>query len=220
MNANNFVENLIDQIETINQDEFKKNNYSVKKKIRVKKEINENPLLLKEYKANRIETLKKKNKLIKKENFVDIDNKVDIDIFNKENINPVKNSPEDSSEDSPEDSPEDSSEIISKKENDSNDSEEIKMKKENDLDFYELDKENKMHLIKDYMSRKKIYIEFEEFAKIDSIIDNNELLKKYISITKIHKQISKITFFKKKDDFSYNIDFQIPKKKNKISFFK
>ena len=213
MNANNFVENLIDQIETINQDEFKKNNYSVKKKIRVKKEINENPLLLKEYKANRIETLKKKNKLIKKENFVDIDNKVDIDIFNKENINSVKNSHENSSENSSEDS----SEIISKKENDS---EEIKMKKENDLDFYELDKENKMHLIKDYMSRKKIYIEFEEFAKIDSIIDNNELLKKYISITKIHKQISKITFFKKKDDFSYNIDFQIPKKKNKISFFK
>ena len=207
MNANNFVENFIDELDTINQEEFKKNNYSVKKKIRVKKELNENPLLLKEYKANRIETLKKKNKLIKKENFVDIDNKVDIDIFNKENINLVVNSPE----------------VISKKNNDSNnsmDSEEIQMKKENDLNFYELDKENKMNLIKDYMSRKKIYVEHEEFSKIDSIIDNNELLKKYISITKVHKQISKITFFKKKDDFSYNIDFQIPKKKNKISFFK
>ena len=171
--------------------------------------MNENPLLLKEYKANRIETLKKKNKLIKKENFVDIDNKVDIDIFNKENINLVVNSPEDSSE------------IISEKNKNSKDAdEEVSMKKENDLDFYELDKENKINLIKDYMSRKKIYVEHEEFAKIDSIIDNNDLLKKYISITKVHKQISKITFFKKKDDFSYNIDFQIPKKKKQISFFK
>lgn len=209
MNANNFVENFIDQLDTINQEEFKKNNYSIKKKIRVKKELNENPLLLKEYKANRIETLKKKNKLIKKENFVDIDNKVDIDIFNKENINLVVNSPEDSSE------------IISEKNKNSKDAdEEVSMKKENDLDFYELDKENKINLIKDYMSRKKIYVEHEEFAKIDSIIDNNDLLKKYISITKVHKQISKITFFKKKDDFSYNIDFQIPKKKKQISFFK
>ena len=212
MNANNFVENFIDQLDTINQEEFKKNNYSVKKKIRVKKELNENPLLLKEYKANRIETLKKKNKLIKKENFVDIDNKVDIDIFNKENINLIVNSYEDSPE------------VISKKNKGSEESmdteEEVSMKKENDLDFYELDKENKMNLIKDYMSRKKIYVEHEEFAKIDSIIDNNDLLKKYISITKVHKQISKITFFKKKDDFSYNIDFQIPKKKKQISFFK
>ena len=208
MNSITFIENFIDQIDTINQEEFKKNNYNIKKKIRIKKEINENPLLLKEYKANRIETLKKKNKLIKKENFVDIDNKVNIDIFNKENINLVETSSETSQE------------LTSKKEKQSIESEEIEMKKENNLDFYELDKENKINLIKDYMSRKKIYIEHEEFEKIDSIIDNNELLKKYISITKVHKQISKITFFKKKDDFSYMIDFQIPKKKKQISFFK
>lgn len=207
MNDIMFVEKFINQIDTINHEEFKKNNYSVKKKIRVKKEINENPLILKEYKANRIETLKKKNKLIKKENFVDIDNKVDIDIFNKKNINVIENSSETSSKIN-------NNDLIDVEEI------EIEMKKENDLDFYKLDKENKINLIKDYMSRKKIYVEHEEFKKIDYLIDNNELLKKYISITKVHKQISKITFFKKKDDFSYMIDFQIPKKKNKITFFK
>ena len=69
-----------------------------------------------------------------------------------------------------------------------------------------MDKENKLEYIKDYMSRKKIYIEIHNFSKIDEIVEDNELLKKYITISKQHNQISKISFFKKREDGTYFID--------------
>ena len=202
MNSELFIDNLINHIDDLNHHSFNKNNFIIKKKIRIKKEINENPLILKEYKANRIESMKKNNKLIKKENFIDINNKIDIDIFDKRNINQENNQ---------------NNNTIKTHDNtlitdDNNNSLSIS--------FYDLNKDDKLNLIKDFMSRKKIYIETNEFEKINEIIDNNELLKKHISITKLHNQISKISFFKKKDDFSYYIDFNIQKKKKQISFFK
>lgn len=183
MDYNLFIENFTENIQNLNQHDFNKHNYIISEKLRVKKEIDENPMIIREFKSAMAQSSAKK---IKTENFVDINIKSNINLFDTNNINSF------------------------------NDDEVI----ENKTDFYELDSINKLSFIKDYMSRKKIYIEINEFNKINDLLDDNETLKKYVTISKSHNQISKISFFKKREDSSYYIDFIIPKKKNKTIFFK
>ena len=184
MDYNLFINNFIENINNLNHRDFNKNNFKYEIKTREKKDLNENPMILREYKSSMAKSIKKKEKLDNYININTINN--DIDLFDTNNIN-----------------------TFDKKE-----------LEDNQNNFYDLNKENKIEYIKDYMSRKKIYIEINQFSKIDDIIEDNELLKKYITISKQHNQISKISFFKKKEDGSYFIDLVISKKKNKVIFFK
>jgi hypothetical protein len=184
MDYNLFINNFIENINNLNHRDFNKNNFEYIVKIREKKEFNENPMILREYKSNMAKSIKNK---VKNDDFIDINNiNNNVDLFDANNIN-----------------------IFNTKEIE-----------ENKNNFYDLDKENKLEYIKDYMSRKKIYIEITNFSKIDDIIEDNELLKKYITISKQHNQISRISFFKKREDGSHFIDLIIPKKKSKLVFFK
>jgi Mg/Co/Ni transporter MgtE len=57
--------------------------------------------------------------------------------------------------------------------------------------------------------------------KIESIIDNPAIsLKKYITISKMYQQITKIGFIKKLEDGLYIVDISEKKVKNKNIFFK
>jgi len=184
MDYNLFINNFIENINNLNHRDFNKNNFEYVIKTREKKELNENPMILREYKSSMAKSIKKK---VKSDDYVDINStNLNIDLFDTNNIN-----------------------TFNKKEVD-----------DNQNNFYDLDKENKIEYIKDYMSRKKIYIEINHFSKINDIVEDNELLKKYITISKQHNQISKISFFKKREDGSYFIDLIISKKKNKVVFFK
>ena len=70
--------------------------------------------------------------------------------------------------------------------------------------FYDLDKETKLKHIEDYMKRKKIKLSCD-INVIDHILNDNTLLKKYISIDKTYNMINKISFFKKKETGDYDI---------------
>ena len=184
MDYNLFINNFIENINNLNHRDFNKNNFKYVIKTREKKELNENPMILREYKTSMAKSVKKKEKM---DDFVDINSiNNNIDLFDTNNIN-----------------------TFNKKE-----------LEDNKNNFYDLDKENKIEYIKDYMSRKKIYIEIHNFSKIDEIVEDNELLKKYITISKQHNQISKISFFKKREDGTYFIDLIISKKKKNVAFFK
>ena len=89
---------------------------------------------------------------------------------------------------------------------------------EKQINFYDLDYDNKISHITDYMKRKKIKLDVD-LDSIKEIIDNNDLLKKYISIDKTYNMISKISFFKKMEDGNYTIKLDINNKRTKKNFF-
>ena len=86
------------------------------------------------------------------------------------------------------------------------------------FNFFELDVENKMKYILDYVKRKKYIIEGDIYKKLEHIIEDNELLKKYISIDKTFNIINKISFIKKIDNNYYDIVFDSVKKSKKKFF--
>lgn len=88
------------------------------------------------------------------------------------------------------------------------------------LDFMALSREKKIDLIFDYISRKNIYFNEEQKKEIEGIIDNPDiLLKKYINISKIYHQITKIGFIKKIENGSYIIDLSDTKAKKTKKYF-
>jgi hypothetical protein len=84
------------------------------------------------------------------------------------------------------------------------------------------DLEKKKYMIDDFLQRKNIILEEDNLKKIDDIINNPDInLKKYITISKMYKQITKISFLKKLENGSYVIDINDDKpKKNKKYFLK
>jgi hypothetical protein len=90
------------------------------------------------------------------------------------------------------------------------------------LDINLLDKEKKLELIYDFLQRKNIILDEIENQKIESIINNPDIiLKKYINISKMYRHITKIGFIKKLENGSYIIDLNENKtKKSKNHFFK
>lgn len=92
---------------------------------------------------------------------------------------------------------------------------------EDKLNIETMDRDKKIELIKEYIQRKNIVFDEENFMeKIVEIIDNNEInLKKYITISKIYQQIIKISFIKKIENGMYIININDNKvKKNKNLF--
>ena len=100
---------------------------------------------------------------------------------------------------------------------DSNDSKEDTKSK---IDISLMDREKKINLIREYIVRKNIYLEEEELKKIDDIVDNPEImLKKYLNISKMYQQITKISFIKKLENGSYIVDISDTKKKINKKYF-
>jgi len=84
-----------------------------------------------------------------------------------------------------------------------------------------LDGESKLKLIHDFIQRKNIILDEINLQKIKSIIDNPSIsLKKYITISKMYQQITKIGFIKKLEDGIHIVDISEKKVKNKNIFFK
>jgi hypothetical protein len=89
------------------------------------------------------------------------------------------------------------------------------------LNIDELDRPKKLELINEYIQRKNIILDEMNMQKIYSILDNTSIsLKKYITISKMYQQITKIGFIKKLEDGLYIVDISEKKAKNKNIFFK
>ena len=88
------------------------------------------------------------------------------------------------------------------------------------IDIELLDKNKKLELIYEFLQRKNIILEDSELKKIESIVDNSEIvLKKYINISKMYQHITKIGFIKKLENGSYIIDLNENKTKKPKNYF-
>ena len=171
MNIELFVDNYIDNINSINEKNLKKYNYEIVEQLKPK-EIKE----IKSYKEMKKFTDTRKKFYDKQTN---IDSEENFDISENNNIN------------------------IS----------------ESNINFYDLDPQAKLNHILDYIKRKKYKLACD-LSKIHHLLDDNELLKKYISIDKTFNIINKITFLKKNETGDYDIDLNInTKKSTKKKFF-
>jgi len=102
-------------------------------------------------------------------------------------------------------------------------SQEVEESTQEKLDISTLDKESKLKLIHNYLKKKSIKLEEVDLLKIETIVDNPDIsLKKYITISKLYQDISKISFIKKVDETNYAVilDDNKVKKSKTSSFFK
>lgn len=88
------------------------------------------------------------------------------------------------------------------------------------LDVDLLDRDKKLSMVHDFLQRKNIILDEENLKKIEDIIDNPDLkLKKFLNISKIYQQISRITFIKKLENGSYIVDISENKTKKSKKYF-
>lgn len=88
------------------------------------------------------------------------------------------------------------------------------------LDIESLDRTKKIELINEFIQRKNIILDIEEYKKIEAIIDNPDLtLKKYLNVSKIYQQVTKVSFIKKLENGSYIIDLNDTKPKKSKQYF-
>jgi hypothetical protein len=88
------------------------------------------------------------------------------------------------------------------------------------LDVDLLDRDKKLSMVHDFLQRKNINLDEENLKKIEDIIDNPDLkLKKFLNISKIYQQISRITFIKKLENGSYIVDISENKTKKSKKYF-
>ena len=90
----------------------------------------------------------------------------------------------------------------------------------NKIELDNIDYNKKIELVKDFLNRKNIILEEEEFKKIEDILNNSEInIKKYINISKLYQEITKISFIKKLENGSYIIDLNNNKHKKTKNYF-
>ena len=89
---------------------------------------------------------------------------------------------------------------------------------ETSTNFYDLSYEDKLDHVNDYIKRKKIKLSCE-LSIIDDILNDNTLLKKYVTIDKTYNMINRISFFKKMENGEHNIVLE-KNKTIKKNFFK
>jgi hypothetical protein len=100
-----------------------------------------------------------------------------------------------------------------------NNSEEVKTEEEK-LDFENMTRDKKLVLIQDFIQRKNIHLEPEDLTKIEELVDNPELnIKKYLNISKMYQQVTKVSFIKKLENGSYVFDFAENKVKKSKKLF-
>jgi len=183
------INNIIDKISNIRIEEFKKYNLEYEEKIIEKKVLNEDLVDIKTF----------KNKIIKKA----LQDKNKPSNINKKEY-PTNSDCINILEDD-----------IFSNEFDENPPEEDK------LDIETMDREKKIELINEFIQRKNIiFDEDNSIEKIIEIIDDESInLKKYINISKMYQQITKIGFIKKLENGMYIININDTKvKKNKNLF--
>ena len=93
------------------------------------------------------------------------------------------------------------------------------------LDIVALTVEERMKLVNNFMRKKQIKLDEENTLKLSELINNPEFqLKKYVTVSKVFQEITKISFIKKIDELSYGIvleDTNSSSKKIKaMNFFK
>jgi len=99
-------------------------------------------------------------------------------------------------------------------------SQEVEESSQEKIDISTLDRDNKLNLINNYLKKKSIKLDEANMLKIESIIDNPDIsLKKYITISKLYQDISKISFIKKVDETNYAVILDDKVKKGKSSSF-
>jgi len=188
---NNFIVEFIKIISDNRNKEFEKFNFKYEDKIIDKKKISENPMEFKKYSIDI-----KKQSLINKNKPGNILKKNYED--NNENIDILED------------------DIFNNINNDNSKIDNVK------LDIEKVDIDTKKILIYNYLDLKNIKLDENNLSKIETIINDPDVsLKKYISISKIYQNITKISFVKKLEDGSYIVDLNIPKtKRSKNVFFK
>ena len=99
-------------------------------------------------------------------------------------------------------------------------SEDVEESSQEKIDITSLDRETKLKLIHNYLKKKSIKLDEANMLKIENIIDNPEIsLRKYITISKLYQDISKISFIKKVDETNYSVILDDKVKKSKTSSF-
>jgi hypothetical protein len=90
------------------------------------------------------------------------------------------------------------------------------------INFFELDIETKKHHIINFLARKKYKLVNTNLECLNELLENNDILKKAIHLSKTHSNIEKIDFLKKVEDneYTFNLNFQEKKKISKKNFFK
>ena len=89
------------------------------------------------------------------------------------------------------------------------------------LNIDQLNREEKLKLIHEYLQRKCIDLDDINLKKIEGIVDDSNIsIKKYIIVSKMYQQIMKISFIKKIENGTYIVDLSEKKVKNKNIFFK
>jgi hypothetical protein len=88
------------------------------------------------------------------------------------------------------------------------------------LDFENMTRDKKLSLIQEFIQRKNINLEIEDLNKIEQLVDNSEInIKKYLNISKMYQQITKVSFIKKLENGSYVFDLGENKIKKAKKFF-
>jgi hypothetical protein len=191
MIESSFVDDFYNNINNLRNEEFKKYDLSYEEKIIEKKPINENLQELKKHTYNL-----KKNLLDKSNGSLLLKKEL-------EKMNDSSNVNIDILED----------DIF---QNNSNDS----LLDEDKLDITTLDRDKKLTLIHEYLQRKNINLEEADLIKIEEIVDDQStVLKKYLNISKMYQQITKITFIKKLENGSYVINLNENKPKKSKKYF-
>jgi hypothetical protein len=190
-----FITDFIKNIDRIREDEFTLNNFNYEGKIIEKKNLNENLKEFRQFQNNikkkaMLEKYKPSN-ISKKE----YDTSIETILDNLDN-NIFKDDAENNGK------------------NNGENIEEIK------IDISLLDRNSKINLIKEFIYRKNIFLDETEINKIESIIDNPEIqIKKYINISKMYQQITKIGFIKKLENGTYVVDLSESKSKKTKNYF-
>ena len=84
---------------------------------------------------------------------------------------------------------------------------EVSSSSESKLEITTMDGEGKLTLIKNYLYKKNIRLSPEDIQKITELVNNPDFsLRKYINISKMYQEITKITFIKKNSDGTYFFD--------------
>lgn len=189
---NNFIVEFIEIISNNRNKEFEKFNFKYEDKILDKKKICENPMEFKKY---------------------------SIDIKKQANTN--KNKPGNIKKKTYEDNNDNVDILEDDIFNNSSNSNNIKLDNIK-LDIEKIDIDTKKKLIHNYLDLKNIKFDEDNLKKLEIIINDSDInLKKYISISKIYQNITKISFIKKMEDGSHIVDLNIPKtRKSKNVFFK
>jgi hypothetical protein len=88
------------------------------------------------------------------------------------------------------------------------------------VDIDKLTYEEKMNMINEFLIRKNISFDENNMKKIEDMVNDTSIqLKKYINISKMYQHVIKISFIKKRENGTYDIEINDIKQKKKPKKF-